>query len=539
MRLPLLVGLGLLAAAGLAAAQPAGLSPYASAEEQQQAMAQGRTTSEALVRASLARIAAMDHQGPRLNAVIAVSPNALAEARARDAARRNRMLKGPLFGIPVLVKDNIETADGLATTAGSLALAANVTGRDAPLVKGLKAAGAVILGKANLSEWANFRSNRSMSGWSAVGGMVRNPHSLDRSACGSSSGSAAAVAAGYVAAAIGTETDGSITCPAAANGVVGFKPTVGLVSRTHVVPISAEQDTAGPITRTVRDAAAVLSAIAGSDPADPATREADARRADFVAGLDARSLKGARIGVLRGTAPNSPATQAVFERALAALRDAGAVLVEVERPSADVRGRISAAEGAALYAEFKAQIGAYLATTPPAVKARNLDQLIAFNAATPAETALFGQDIFEDAAKSPPLTDAKYIEQRATARRLASEALAKMLADGKVEALVAASGPPVFLIDAVNGDSFGGGTAGIPAIAGAPHLTVPMGQVGGLPVGISFIGPRWSDGRILSLGHAFEQATHAWRAPQFLTSAAGRPEVGRAFDPHGPAATRR
>jgi amidase len=369
--------------------------------------------------------------------------------------------------------------------------------------------------------------------------MVRNPYSLDRSACGSSSGSAAAVAAGYVAAAIGTETDGSITCPAAANGLVGFKPTVGLVSRTLVVPISAEQDTAGPIARTVRDAAAVLTAISGSDPADPATGEADARKTDFVAGLDRYALKGARIGVLRGTAGGSPQTEAVFEQALAALRDSGAILVEVKPLAREQRMQISAGEDFALNAEFKAQVEAYLAATPARQKVRALDQLIAFNKATPAETALFGQEVFEEAAKSPPLTDAKYKDQRATARRIATEGLETMLREANVEVVVAASGPPVFMIDAANGDSFGGGTSALPAVAGAPHLTVPMGQVSGLPVGISFIGPRWSDGRVLALGYAFEQATHAWREPRFLPAVQAQPAIGRAFDPHAPAATHR
>jgi amidase len=517
-----------VAIAGIAVAQPRGADPYATAAEQQTAMATLKTTSEALVRASLARIAQLDHAGPRINAVITLNPHAVEDARAIDRRRRDRSAKSPLFGVPILLKDNIESNDGTATTAGSLALAGNVTNRDAPIVARLRAAGAVILGKANLSEWANFRSDNSLSGWSAVGGMVRNPYSLDRSACGSSAGSAAAVAAGYVAVAIGTETDGSITCPAHAQGLVGFKPTVGLVSRTYIVPISAEQDTAGPITRSVADAAATLSIIAGSDPADAATREADARKVDYLAALNAGSLKGARIGVLRGTDGGSPETQAAFEQALKALKDAGAVLVEVKRPD---RGAMGTAEEAALKAEFKASINAYLASTPARQPNRTLDDLIAFNARTPAETALFGQNTFEESAKSPALTDAKYREQRDTARKLASEALDKMLNDNNVEVLVASSGGPVFPIDAVNGDKSTGGVSGIPAIAGAPHLTVPIGQVRGLPVGISFVGPRWTDARVLSLGYAYEQLSHAWRPPTFMPTPAARPEVARAFDP--------
>jgi amidase len=521
----------LAASASVAHAQPVGA--YASAGELQAAMRSGAITSEWLVRADLARIEALDRAGPKLNSVLTLNPHAVADARRLDAERRAGRVRGPLHGVPVLIKDNIESADGAATTAGSLALRANVTGRDAPLVRRLTDAGAVILGKTNLSEWANFRSTRSISGWSAMGGLVRNPYALDRSACGSSAGSGAAVAAGLATAAIGTETDGSVTCPAAANGVVGFKPTLGLVSRTFVVPLSAEQDTAGPMTRTVADAAALLSAIAGSDPADPATREADARKTDYLAALDPRSLQGARIGVLRMNADRSPQADAVFETALAALRRAGAVLVEVKGPSAAQMSEMSDAEDEALHVEFKAAIDAYLAATPPGVRTRTLADLIAFNAGEPAETALFGQETFERSAKSPPLTDPGYRAKRATARRLAGpEGLDRMLREADVEVLVGPSGGPASVVDPINGSRGTGSYASLPAIAGYPHLTVPMGAVAGLPVGLSIIGPAWSDARVLSLGYAFEQATHARIEPQFVTSVSARPEIARAYDVH-------
>jgi amidase len=512
-----------------ATAQP--LSPYASAADQQAAMRAGAVTSEALVRLSLDRIAQIDRAGPRLNSVLALNPHALADARRADAERRAGRVRGPLHGVPILLKDNIESADDTATTAGSLALKDNVTGRDAPLVRRLTDAGAVILGKANLSEWANFRSTRSISGWSAVGGLVRNPHGLDRTACGSSSGSGAAVAAGIVAGAIGTETDGSVTCPAAMTGIVGLKPTVGLVSRTFVVPISPEQDTPGPMARTVADAAALLTAIAGSDPADPATREADAKKTDYLAALDPGALKGARIGVLGMLDGRHPDVDSAFGAAVEALKAAGAELVMVKGPDQAVLTKVSTYEGDALQAEFKAALNAYLAGLPPTVKTRSLDELIAFNAATPAETPLFGQEIFEQSAKQPPLTDRGYLEKRDTARRLARDTLDKLMADNRVEALIAPSGGPASIVDPVTGGRFFGSPSTLPAVSGYPHLTVPMGEAMGLPIGLSLIGPPWSEARLLSLGYAFEQATRARRAPTFPPSLAVRPEVGRAYDP--------
>ena len=520
--------LALVLSATAVHAQP--LSPYASAGEQQTAMAAGKLTSEKLVRAALDRIARIDRAGPRLNAVLALNPHAVADARKLDAEWRAGRLRGPLHGVPILLKDNIETGDGTATTAGSLALVANVTRRDAPIVKRLTDAGAVILGKANLSEWANFRSTRSISGWSAVGGLVRNPHSLDRTACGSSAGSGAAVAAGLVALAIGTETDGSVICPAAMNGIVGLKPTVGLVSRTHIVPISPEQDTAGPMTRTVADAAALLSVIAGSDPLDAATAEAGARKSDYVAALNRTALKGARIGVWAPNRGRSPATDAVFDAAVKALQAEGAVLVEV-KTDAGVLAQIGALEGECLRTEFKAALDAYLATTAPAVTTRTLDALIAFNKAELREMPLFGQEIFEQAAAKPSISDPDHLQKRGLARSLARAALDKMLSDHNLDAIVAPSNGPASIVDPVNGGvSFGSPTM-LPAVSGYPHLTVPAGYAGGLPLGLSFLGPAWSEARLLSLGFAFEQATHARRDPAFLPNLGARPEIARAYDP--------
>ena len=483
------------------------------------ALRAGAATSVSLVETFEQAIAGADRSGPALHAVIVLNPRALADARRLDAERRAGRVRGPLHGVPILIKDNIETGDGMATTAGSLALKDNIPGRDAPLVGRLVDAGAVILGKTNLSEWANFRSTHSLSGWSAVGGQTRNAHDRARSPCGSSSGSAVAVAAGFAAAAVGTETDGSITCPAAVNGVVGLKPTVGLISRGHIVPISHSQDTAGPITLTVRDAAILLTAMAGGDGADPATRDADAHKTDYAASLDAGSLKGARIGVMRFAAGFHPATDLVFEAALDALRAAGAQLVEIK--DGPDRAAIGDAEKLVLTTEFKADLETYLASTSPdRVKTRTLADLIAFNLAHAAEEMpLFGQETFEAAQATKGLADPAYLAALATGRRLSgTDGIDAMLAKYGVIALVAPTLGPAGLIDPVLKDRYLGGGAGtLAAVAGYPHLTVPMGQVSGLPVGLSFIGPAWSEARLLSLGYAFEQATHARRPPD-LTS---------------------
>ncbi|MCA1661943.1 MAG: amidase [Novosphingobium sp.] len=445
----------------------------------------------------LARIVEIDDAGPQLNAVIAVNP-----AAPEQAAGAER-LGLRLGGRAVLVKDNIETAE-LPTTAGSLALKDNWTRRDAPLIARLRAAGGVVLGKANLSEWANIRSSASSSGWSAVGGQTKNPHAIDRNPCGSSSGSGAAVAAGLAWAAIGTETDGSITCPASVNGIVGFKPTVGLVSRTHVVPISHSQDTPGPMTTTVRDAALLLTAIAGTDPADPATAEADARKTDYAAGLDSASLASKRIGVLRKAAGRHPGVNRLFDRALADLRAAGAMLVELDYEEPREMGRD---EFAVLLFELREDLNAYLAGLPGAPPVRSLADVIAFNRANAeAEMRWFGQDLFEAAEKA---TDRKaYEKARANSLRLAgAEGIDRLLAANRLDFLVAPTAGPAWPIDLVTGDHFLGVGAGtLAAIAGYPHLSVPMGAVEGLPVGLSFLGGRWDDHRILAAGAAYERA---------------------------------
>ncbi|MBV9932383.1 MAG: amidase [Alphaproteobacteria bacterium] len=476
--------------------------------------------------AALQRIRALN---PRVNAVIAVDPTAMDQARAID----RRKAKGPLAGMPILIKDNIESLGPLPTTAGSLALAQNVTNRDAPLVARLRAAGGVIVGKTNLSEWANIRSNSSISGWSAVGGQTRNPFALNRNPCGSSSGSGAAVAAGMVPAAIGTETDGSVTCPASINGIVGFKPTVGLVSRSRVVPISHSQDTPGPMTRTVRDAALVLGAMAGTDPTDPATADADRHKVDYVNTLSTQSLKGTRIGVMRFAAGFAN-TDPLFEQALRTLRNQGAILVEIK----EFKGRqeIGRNEFQVLLTELKADLNAYLATTPGAVRSRTLADLIQFNRAhASTELALFGQETFEEAEKTKGLADPDYVKARETAYRMAGpEGIDRLLRENEVVALVGPTMPPAWFIDAVTGDRVsGGGAGGLAAVAGYPHLTVPMGLIKGLPVGLSFIGTRWDDARILSLGYAYEQASMKRADPKLYPSIEDSPDFAPHFQPGG------
>ena len=480
-------------------------------------------SAEARTRTALDRIAELN---PRVNAVLAVDPTALDQARALD---RNRRVRGPLFGMPILIKDNIETMGPLPTTAGSLALADNVTNRDAPLVARLRAAGAVIVGKANLSEWANIRSNSSISGWSPVGGQVHNPWALDRNTCGSSSGSGAAVAAGLVRMAIGTETDGSITCPAAVNGIVGLKPTVGLVSRTHIIPISASQDTAGPMAASVREAAELLSAIAGSDPADPATREADRRKQNYAAQLDANALRGKRIGVMRFA--SGFGTDAAFALALATLKAKGATLVEIRKFDDSAIGDN---ELKVLLTELKAGLNDYLRTSPAAIPVRSLKEVIAFNQARMSqEMHLFGQELFEQAEKTRGLSDPTYKRARALSFQAAgANGINHLLRSYRVMALVGPTMPPAWKIDAVNGDQIAGGGAGsLAAVAGYPHLTVPMGLVKGLPVGLSFIGPKWSDAQMLSLGYAYEQARGTFPAPRFYPSIETSPQIAPTLEP--------
>jgi amidase len=492
----------------------------------------GRVTSEDLVRAYLARIDKLDRAGPRLQSVIAVNPNALADARALDAERRAKGSRGPLHGIPILVKDNIETADPVATTAGSLALADNITHRDSPAVARLRAAGVVILGKANLSEWANIRSSRSISGWSAIGGLTKNPYVLDRSACGSSSGSGSAVAASLAAAALGSETDGSLVCPGSINGIVALKPTVGLVPRTHIIPISHSQDTAGPMARSVADAALLLSVMAGSDADDPATTEADVHKADYAAALTSAALRGKRLGVVMPDPGNVPSeTDALFDKAVAALKAAGAQIVEI-RDLSPPPPDIGTTELTVLEFELKHDLNAYLASLPPGRKVKTLADAITFNNATPRETVLFGQDIFEKAQSLADLTDPGYIKARDELKKFSRDTLDKLFAENHLNALIRNTDDASFRIDIVKGDNDTSNSSFLPATAGYPHLTVPMGFVRGLPVGLSFIGPAWSEAGLLALGHAFEQATQARKPPQFLPSLETSSDSVKAFEPN-------
>jgi amidase len=482
-----------------------------SIDELQALMATGQLSSAQITELYIERIKMLDSSGPMLRSVIAVSPNAIEQARASDARRRAGKLKGALDGIPVLIKDNIETRE-LPTTAGSLALRHNMTRRDAPLVARLRAEGAVILGKTNLSEWANIRSTSSMSGWSAVGGLVRNPYALDRSSCGSSSGSGAAVAASLAAVAVGTETDGSVVCPASMNGLVGLKPTLGLVSRTHVVPISHSQDTPGPMGRSVKDAAILFSGMIGRDPADAATAGAERHRRDYAAGLSAEALRGKRVGYWR---PDMSAELgAAFDTALEKLRGAGATLVEVKMPKLEGLGD---AEFEVLKVELKADLDAYLATTPASVTTRTLDQVIAFNEANrDAEMPYFGQEIFLDAARTRGLGDPAYKAAREKSLRLARQGLDTMLREAGAELLVTVTYGTPWLSDPAHGDQFTGPSASeLPAVSGYPHLTVPMGLVEELPAGLSFIGAPWSDGMLLSAGYAYEQASRARVKPEY------------------------
>ena len=471
---------------------------------------------------TLQKIAALN---PVLHAVISTDPTAMEQARSIDESGK----QGSLAGKPLLVKDNIETAGPMPTTAGSLALVDNVTNRDAPLVTRLRNAGAIIVGKANLSEWANIRSTASISGWSAVGGQTRNPWALDRNPCGSSSGSGSAVAAGIVQFAVGTETDGSVTCPASINGIVGLKPTVGLVSRTYIVPISHSQDTAGPMTDSVRHAAELLTVIAGSDPADPATAEADSHKTDYAAQLDPRSLNGKRIGVMRFASTDQ--LDPTFEAALTILRRQGAVLVDIKKFDDSAIGRN---EFSVLLAELKTDMAKYLAGSPASIGVRTLADLIAFDKAHAVqEMTLFKQEIFEQSEKTKGLEDAAYKKARRTSFEAAGpKGIDKLLKDNKVVALVGPTTGPAWKIDAVNGDQFGGGGAGnLAAVAGYPHLTVPMGLIKGLPVGLSFMGPKWSDALLLSFGYAFEQARGPFPAPRFLPSIEMSPEIAPALEP--------
>jgi amidase len=470
--------------------------------------------SHGLTAAYLARIEAIDRHGPHLRAVIEVNPDALNIAQGMDRERQTRRLRGPLHGAPILLKDNIDTSDALHTSAGSLALMGSMPQRDAFIVRRLRAAGAVILGKTNMSEWANYRSKYSSSGWSGRGGLTRNPYALERNACGSSSGSAVAVAADLALLAVGTETDGSIVCPAALNGIVGIKPTLGLVSRTGIIPIAASQDTAGPMARTVADAAALLNVLAGYDSEDPATLPLkDRAPPDFTAALRQDALKGVRVGVLREYAGFQEDTDARFEQALASLRALGAILVDPV--SIPTKGKFGDDESTILRYEFKDGINRYLATRRGAGP-KDLAALIAFNEThRTQEMPWFGQDLFLGAQLAGPLTDAAYLEAHERAPRLAgAEGIDAALAKDGLDVLVAPTIGPAWLTDLIDGDhSVGGDITSPPAVAGYPHITVPMAPIHGLPVGLSFVGRAWSDAALIGYAYAYEQATHCRRAP--------------------------
>jgi amidase len=483
-----------------------------------EALAAGEATSETLTELYLERIEGVDRSGPRLQSVLALNPDALMQAKASDARRVSGESLGPLDGVPILLKDNIESADPLATTAGSLALKDNVTGRDSPLVAGLRAEGAVILGKTNLSQWANFRSNNSVSGWSALGGQVRNPHMLDRSPCGSSSGSGAAVAASLAAGAVGTETNGSIICPAQVNGIVGFKPTVGVLSQEGIVPISASQDIAGPMTKTVTGAALMMDAMTG--------------QAIYAADLSAESLNGVRVGVMRFAQGSNADIQALFDDALADLEKAGAILVEIESFSPDAENFWGDALAVLQY-EFKDGLNAYLATTPDTVTVRTLADVIAFNQGEgDTELALFGQDLFEASEARGPLSDEDYIRARDTIQAATrAKGIDALMAEHNLAVLVSPSGPVSSRVDPVNGDVWPSwaGAGWMAAIAGYPHASVPMGNVHGIPVGFSLMASEGDDIAVLSYAYAYEQISQKRIEPRYLATAEARPEIEAAM----------
>jgi amidase len=517
----------------------------------QSEMTAGAQTARGLVETYLARIDAIDRSGPRLNALLELNPDALAIADALDAERSTQGPRGLLHGIPILLKGNIDTADRMTTTAGSLALAGSIAPQDAFIVQRLRQAGAVILGKANLSEWANFRSSRSTSGWSSQGGLTRNPYALDRSGCGSSTGSGVAVAADLCAAAIGTETDGSITCPAAINGIVGIKPTLGLLSRSGVIPIAHSQDTAGPMARSVTDAAILLGALAGEDARDPATAVigdpgspvprtlAPARSAgvgerlpvigdesavsgqwsavtDYTQFLHKDGLRRARIGVARQYFGKYPKVDAVIEASLATMRGLGAEVLDLAAPLPD--DEIGEHEIEVLLYEFKADLDAYLAGLGPETPVKSMAEVIAFDEAHADQVMpFFGQERMLQAQAKGPLTEEAYLNALATSKRLAgAEGIDQALAAQQLDAIVAPTTGPAWLIDLVNGDHYGGSCTTPAAVAGYPHITVPAGFVFGLPVGLSFFAGAWSEPTLLRLAYAFEQATQARRAPSFL-----------------------
>ena len=493
---------------------------------------EGALSAQELVAAYLARIAALDTApeagGPHLGALIELNPEAETIARALDEERRAGRVRGALHGIPVVLKDNIDTADHMQTTAGSLALEGPAPPRDSAVARRLREAGVVILGKANLSEWANFRASRSISGRSSRGGQTRNPYALDRSPSGSSSGSAVAVAANLTAVAVGTETDGSIVSPSSACSIVGIKPTVGLISRAGIIPIAHSQDTAGPMGRTVADAAILLGALVGVDAEDAATAENRGRAApDYAAFLDPDGLRVARIGVARNLFPRHERVTQLLEDALEAMRGLGAEIID----PADLttQGTWRDAEREVLRYEFKADLNAYLARRGPGAPMHSLAEIIAYNQAHGDRVMpYYGQDVLVEAQAKGPLTDVAYLEALAMCRRLSrEEGIDATLAAHRLDALVAPTSGPPWLIDCVNGDSGLGGCSSPAAVAGYPHITVPMGYVWGLPVGLSFFGAAYSEPMLIRLAYAYERATQVRRPPRFLPTAETMAQASR------------
>ncbi len=510
-------------AASTAATRPLAQSDFELAEasigDLQGLMESGEQTARSLVELYLQRIDALDKQGPAVNAMIEINPDAQAIALQLDEERVAGGPRGPLHGIPVVLKDNIDTADRMQTTAGSTALAGSIAARDATVAEKLRDAGAVILGKANLSEWANFRSTRSSSGWSGRGGQTRNPYALDRNPCGSSSGSGVATSANLCAVAIGTETDGSIVCPSNASALVGIKPTVGLVGRSGIIPISHTQDTAGPMARNVADAATVLGALVGVDPRDAATEPSSGRfHGDYTQFLDADGLRGARVGVARNFFGFHERVDALMEEAIDLLRSGGA---EIADPTNLDIGEADDAEFTVLLYEFKADLNVYLGGLGPDAPVRSLQEAIAFNEQNrEVEMPYFGQEIFEMAQEKGPLTSPEYLDALALCRRLTrTEGIDALMDDHGLDAVIAPTGGPPWPTDLVTGDHFLGGSSSPAAISGYPNITVPLGSVFGLPVGISFFGRAWSEPVLIRLAFAFEQASNARRPPQFLPTA--------------------
>jgi amidase len=500
------------------------LAPITNVEEMsiaeiQAAMKAGRLDAESLVKMYLARIETIDRNGPTLRSVQEINPDAIPIARALDEERKAGRLRGPLHGIPVLLKDNIATADKMETTAGTLALVGARPREDSTIAQRLRQAGAIILGKASMSEWAYFKSTPGSSGWSARSGQARNPYALNRTPCGSSSGSAIAVAASLVTVSIGTETDGSIICPAGVNGVVGIKPTVGLTSRAGVIPISVTQDTIGPFGRTVADAAAVLGALVGVDQRDPATQASFGKeQTDYAKYLELNGLRGARLGVPReGYFGYSPKADALVNQAIETLRQGGATIVDpVKIPNFD-RAALTSAELVVLLYEFKAGVNAYLASVAPGAQVRTLDDVIEFNKRNTRENMpYFGQELLVRAQAKGDLTEAEYLEALEKCRRLAGkEGMDAIMDELSLDALIAPTTTPAWPVDLVNGDQFRGSSAKSAALVGYPLVSVPAGFAQGLPVGITFMGRAWSEPTLIKLAYAYEQASKARRPPQY------------------------